>query len=542
VTLVPTHRVDTDVAIVGSGFAGSLLALVLRQRGLRVALLERGCHPRFAIGESSTPLAGLLIEELADHYDLPRLRPFSKWGTWQASYPEVACGLKRGFSFFQHEAGHAFTDDHTHARQLLVGASPHDGIADTHWYRPDFDHWLVREAEDAGVCYLDDTSLEAPSFDQGHPVMEGTRRGTRVRVDATFLVDASGPRGFLWSRLGLGDAPMAWLPATRALYTHFEGVGRWDSLMPSDAIPPYPVDDAAVHHVLPGAWVWILRFNNGVTSAGVAATGAVARGYRFEQGVVAWTRLLGDYPSLQAQFAAARPVQPFVHAPRVAHRTAVVTGRDWALLPSAAGVIDPLLSTGFPLTLLGIARLARVIAETTPGSAREAALARYAQDTMQELDATERLVAALYATMSDFALFKRLTALYFAAASYAETMRRLGQPQRANGFLLHGDLVFGPALRGITERALALEASDAGDGARPGLLDDIARAIAPFDVAGLGDTTRRDWYPVLASDLHAAQERLGVSAAAIDALLARCGFDPASAGGAQALAAAQVHA
>ena len=245
VTLVPSRRIDTDVAIVGSGFAGSLLALVLRQRGMRVALLERGRHPRFAIGESSTPLAGLLIEELADRYDLPRLRPFSKWGTWQDAYPDVACGLKRGFSFFQHETGRPFADDHTHARQLLVAASPNDAIADTHWYRPDFDHWLVREAEAAGVCYLDETSLDVPAFDQGHPVIEGTRRGERMRVDATFLVDASGPRGFLWSRLGLGDAPMAWLPPTQALYSHFEGVERWDSLVASDATPPYPVDDAA---------------------------------------------------------------------------------------------------------------------------------------------------------------------------------------------------------------------------------------------------------------------------------------------------------
>ena len=282
-TLLPSRRIDTDVAIVGSGFAGSLLALVLRQRGMRVALLERGRHPRFAIGESSTPLAGLLLEELADRYDLPRLRPFSKWGTWQDAYPDVACGRKRGFSFFQHETGRPFADDRTHARQLLVAASPNDAIADTHWYRPDFDHWLVREAEAAGVCYLDETALDVPAFDQGHPVIEGTRRGERMRVDATFLVDASGPRGFLWSRLGLGDAPMAWLPPTQALYSHFEGVERWDSLVASDATPPYPVDDAALHHVLPGAWVWVLRFNNGVTSAGVAATDAVARRVRLRR-------------------------------------------------------------------------------------------------------------------------------------------------------------------------------------------------------------------------------------------------------------------
>ena len=82
-------RVDVDVAIVGSGFAGALMALALRSRGRTVVLVERGRHPRFAIGESSTPLANLLIEELADTYNLPQIRAFSKLGTWQRSHPQI---------------------------------------------------------------------------------------------------------------------------------------------------------------------------------------------------------------------------------------------------------------------------------------------------------------------------------------------------------------------------------------------------------------------------------------------------------------------
>ena len=54
-TLTPSIRIDTDVAVIGSGFGGSLTALALRARGQRVVLIERGRHPRFAIGESSTP-------------------------------------------------------------------------------------------------------------------------------------------------------------------------------------------------------------------------------------------------------------------------------------------------------------------------------------------------------------------------------------------------------------------------------------------------------------------------------------------------------
>ncbi len=78
---------------------------------------------------------------------------------------------------------------------MLVAASPNDAIADTHWYRPDLDQWLVHEAEAAGVCYLDGATLDTPAFDHGHPVVEGTREGMRFRIAASFLVDASGPQG-----------------------------------------------------------------------------------------------------------------------------------------------------------------------------------------------------------------------------------------------------------------------------------------------------------------------------------------------------------
>src|SRR5215203_4473814 len=130
-----------DLAVVGSGFAGSLISMIAARLGLSVVLIERGKHPRFAIGESSTPLANLLLEELATRYDLPKLLPLTKWGTWQSSYPEIACGLKRGFSFHHHTFDHPFANRPGRGDQLLVAASPHDAIADTHWYRADFDHF-----------------------------------------------------------------------------------------------------------------------------------------------------------------------------------------------------------------------------------------------------------------------------------------------------------------------------------------------------------------------------------------------------------------
>src|SRR5687767_1081838 len=133
--------------------------MIAHKLGRSVVLLEKGKHPRFAIGESSTPLANLIFEELCERFGLANIRPLAKWGTWQRAHPEIACGLKRGFTFFHHEFGRPFTDDDSHRNQLLVAASPNDRIADTHWYRPDFDAFLALEAQKLGVEYLDETEL-----------------------------------------------------------------------------------------------------------------------------------------------------------------------------------------------------------------------------------------------------------------------------------------------------------------------------------------------------------------------------------------------
>jgi tetracycline 7-halogenase / FADH2 O2-dependent halogenase len=519
-------RADIDVAILGAGFGGALTALALRRLGRSVVLIERGRHPRFAIGESTTPLANLLLEELAARYDLPRIAPLSKWGTWRRAYPGLPVGLKRGFTFFHHSLDRPFDDDESHARQLLVAASPNDEVADTHWYRPAFDAFLVAEAQDAGVELLDRTRVERVAFAGDQAQLDLAEEGGGRALTARFVIDATGPRGALHRLLDMEDPPAAWLPPTEGLSVHFEGVARWADVVRRDAGVPYPVDDAAVHQVFDGGWIWILRFSNGITSAGAAVTTPRARALRLAEGEAAWQRLLDRLPSVRQQFAGARAIVPFTYTPRVAFRSPTVCGERWAMLPSAAGVIDPLLSTGFPLTLLGIQRLVDALDRTWDAPDRGTLLAEYAAETQRELDMTERLVAALYASMGDFGLFKRLALLYFAAASFSETARRLGRPELAPGFLLCGHPTFGPAARAIAEVARLRPT----DRARANLFDQIDRTIAPFDLAGLSDAARYDWFPVLAEDLVAGRTKVGASVDEINRLLARCGFHPVEAG------------
>jgi tetracycline 7-halogenase / FADH2 O2-dependent halogenase len=511
-----------DIAIVGSGFGGSLLAMISHQLGRSVILLEKGKHPRFAIGESSTPLSNILLENLTTHYRLPNLTPLSKWGSWQKTNPQVACGLKRGFTFYHHTFGAPVIPDPDHQRQLLVAASPHDGIADTHWYRADVDHFFVQQAQQIGVPYLDEVNLQGVAESDSEIRITGRRGSDELSIGAKFLVDATGPRGFLHRALEIPELELPDFPATQALFSHFTGVGQIAGGVLRDSAhdPPYPVDDAAVHHVFEGGWIWVLKFNNGITSAGVAATVELADRLRFSEGEPAWQRLLDQLPAVKEQFAKAKANRPFTHMPRLAFRSKHIAGKRWAMLPSAAGFVDPLLSTGFPLTLLGVSRLAKMIEHDWDTPSFLGCLNTYAVQTGGELVDTARLIANLYATMDRFPLFVSLSMLYFAAASFAEAVRRLAKPHLASAFLLGDNQHFHTAAVRCFEHAR--QASTESEMRE--VAQEILQTIEPVNIAGLGNVARQNWYPVDADDLLNAAGKLETTKEEIIQLLEKCGF------------------
>ncbi len=513
-----------DLAIAGSGFAGSLMAMIARRLGMTVVLLEKAHHPRVVIGESSTPLSNLLLETLAKRYDLPRLEPLTKWGSWQQNYPHLPCGLKRGFSFFHHKlGGEPANSVDPLDRQLLVAASPHDGIADTHWFRADFDQFVMEQACAMGVAYVDGCDLQSAHRRADSWRLQCRASDQNFETTATFLVDATGPRGLLHRLMGLEDACLPGFPATAALFSHFTDVSGFSGAQHYDeGGPPYPPDAAALHHVFDGGWIWVLHFNNGWTSAGVAAEQAVADRFGFSEGQAAWTRLLNELPEVKEQFAAARQQMPFTYSPQISFRSACMAGEGWAMLPSAAGFIDPLLSTGFPLTLLGVLRLGEIFERDWKTSRLGNSLAQYARETDQELLATADLIGALYANMNDFAMFRTLSLLYFAAASYAETVRRLNKPELARSFLLHCDPVFGAGLRRLTARARQrLTAQE-----KLVVREQILALIAKFDVAGLTRLPSDHCYPVRAEDLFSGADKVGASRAELEEMLRSAGFQP----------------
>jgi tetracycline 7-halogenase / FADH2 O2-dependent halogenase len=320
----------------------------------------------------------------------------------------------------------------------------------------------------------------------------------------------------------LRDVELPEFPATQALFSHFTGVGQIGDQLSNcrGEVPPYPVDDAAVHHVFEGGWIWVLKFNNGVTSAGVAATDALADQLQFKDDAAAWDRLVNLLPAVKKQFDRAEAIRPFSHMPRVAFRSRQMAGARWAMLPSAAGFVDPLLSTGFPLTLLGVKRLAKVIEKDFESAELSGSLQEYARKTEGELLAAGRLIGTLYGVMDRFPLFVSLSMLYFAAASYAEAARRLDKERLASSFLLHDDERFGTGMM----RCFRMVANARSPEEMDAVEKEVARTIEPLNVAGLADAARRNWYPVQAEDLLNNAAKLDCTRREIERLLESCGF------------------
>ena len=490
-------RLKVDVAILGSGFGGSLLSLILKRLDKRVALIDKATHPRFSIGESSTPLADFVLSDLAKRYDLPSVLPLSSFGTWQKTHPELRCGLKRGFSYFGHERGQSFQTNASNANQLLVAASSNDTDSDTHWHRGDVDSFLFREAAGAGVdCFEDTTVTEIQGRGEEPWQLQLASPTGPVQVSADFVVVATGAAGVLLRHLEITDETHRLRTNSGAIYSHFDSVRTFDSVLDEAGVDtkphPYACDNAALHHVLDDGWMWNLRFSDGLVSAGFAIdlTREPSRATSVEAD---WETRLEPYPALAAQFADAspRPDIGLTRTSRMQRLAGAAGGSRWLALPHTAGFIDPLHSTGIAHTLSAIERVADMFTDCDQPS--DDAVKRYSEAVRSELVFVDELVSGCYTALPNFRLFTAWCMLYFASAHSCEMWRIGGETAFASGFLgaaIGGLRKISQDLRG--ELTAAVE--DGSAAAIERFEQQVATAIAPFNSVGLCDPAVKNMY------------------------------------------------
>ena len=531
-----------EVAIIGSGFAGSLMARVLAVLGYDTVLLERGTHPRFAIGESSTPLANLSLERLAARYGMPDCYGLAAHGRWVERFPELRRGLKRGFTFYRHHPGERPDDATLASERLLVAASPNDAVADTHWLRADVDHHFVRHAIAAGVDYRDRVDLHGAEFKCDGVRLGARRDGKDLDLHAGFVIDASGPGGFLAKQLPIPSALDRMQTHSAILFSHFANVRPMREIAPHLPEGPYPDDWSAMHHLIDEGWMYSLRFDHGVTSAGFALSPrglASLGGERDPQQL--WSTLLARYPTLAAAFADAQPQLPFVFRDRIQHRLTRAAGERWVLLPHAYAFVDPLFSTGIAWSVRAVERLGLCFEPDGRGHRVPSAadLARYNALLAAEADQIDAVVAGAYEAMVDFDLFAAHAMIYFAAVSYSEVRQRLAASEAGihpwSGFLGVGD----PELEPLPRESLRLlrritrgEGLAGSDVERESYARWVQQAIAPRNIGGLADPARNNLYAVYLDLLVERHELLGMSRQqVIDALPMLRGLGTARTGG-----------
>ncbi len=474
-------------------------------------MVERGRHPRFALGESTTPLANLSLQRLAGRYEFPELRDLATYGRWRKRRPELERGLKRGFTFWWHRPGQRFDPDPAAGRRLLVAASPDDELADTHWLRADVDAFLAARARDRGVELRENTEVVDVVVEPGGMRLElasTDNRGPTEAVRAGFVVDASGRAGVVSQTLGAERRPRPARFRSGLLFSHLEGVEAAPPVLRGAEPGPYAEFRAAVHHFVDEGWIYLLPFDGGVTSVGLVTIDREARAALSKREPKAlWTRVVARYPTLAEVFETARPIRPWRSVPELQYRRERPAGVSWAALPHAYAFFEPLFSTGIAWTLIAVERLSEILCGDEPDTGRYAAL------LAAEADQIERLVHGAYLARERPGRAIAHALLYFSLVSFAEVEQRmlLERRERAHwsGFLGGGR----PEREALLDEACRRLAASDFENRDESFERWIRRAIEPWNLAGLAEPGRRNLYPVDLDAVVRGAHLLGLSQA-----------------------------
>ena len=202
-----------DVAIIGSGIAGSSLAAILARHGLKVIIFEAKSHPRFAIGESMILETSEILRSMAQMYSVPELAYFSSENYF--SHIGTSHGVKRHFSYLYHSE-----NQHQNPAQSLQAVIPKQPYGhELHLYRQDSDYFLMTTAIRYGATVLQNTGVKD---------VEINSAGVKVIAEsgdyfeADYVVDAGGFRSLLANKFDLRDNNLQ--THSRAIFTHMVNV------------------------------------------------------------------------------------------------------------------------------------------------------------------------------------------------------------------------------------------------------------------------------------------------------------------------------
>jgi FADH2 O2-dependent halogenase len=383
-----------DVAILGSGMSGSMLAAVLAKKGVKVVLIDSETHPRFVVGESTIPHTSLLISLIAEKYGMPEIE--------HIAYPDrlsdhvcTTCGIKRSFGFAYHRPGQVYDS----REGLQFGTSSKD---ENHWFRQDIDAYLLHLAVHHGAVPRHRTRINELEIDQSG-VRVKTEQGEEIR--ARYLVDGTGFRSVVADRFSLRENPTRLKHHSRSLFTHMVDVSVFE-----EECNPLSLSwhQSTLHHCFERGWFWVIPFNNHARSSNpLISIGLTIDPRRYPKGSQypeqEFAEFLAKFPSVAEQFLNGRAVRPWISTDRLQYSSKQTVGYRYCLMSHAAGAVDPLFSRGMINTMEVIhALLDPLLQALADDNFEEERFAHIERLQQRVLDYNDRLVNGAFISWADF--------------------------------------------------------------------------------------------------------------------------------------------
>ncbi len=399
-----------DVAILGSGIAGSMLAAILARNGVKVLLLDASAHPRFAIGESTIPYTLVCLRTIAERYDVPEIKTLATF-TNSTKVLGPKFGVKKHFSFLLHHEGQE--QDPQEVNQFGTPGLLHEA---SHLYRQDTDLYMFHTALKYGAHARQNFRVSDIDFDDSGVTLS-TAAGEQYR--ARYVVDASGYRSPLADKFNLREDPCRFKHHSRSMWNHMTNVRRTDDLFThrsKEDTPPSPWYQGTVHHMFERGWFWVIGFDNHEWSRNpLCSVGLTLDPRKYPKSAdmtpeEEFFSYASRFPDIARQYEGAKAVRNWVSTDRLQYSSRQCAGDRWFLLSHAAGFLDPLYSRGLSNTAEAINSLTWRLLEAVKDGDFSRERFDYVDRMQQGLfDYNDSLVNASFISWSDYDLW---TAVY----------------------------------------------------------------------------------------------------------------------------------
>ena len=322
-------KLETDVAVIGAGPAGSSLAGFLRLAGVRVCVVEREVFPRFHIGESLLTMS------------MPRL---AKLGVDLSQAPYA---LKKPGAFFLHEpSGESLRIDFAHA---LEGTYPYAYQVERQY----FDHALALRAEQLGADVRYGAEVTRWEEHDGGVELEGDFGSVAARI----VIDATGQQALFGRR--------------RHTIEQLDRFGRCASFTTFGQVTS-PTARRCVGNgditiaLVDVGWLWLIPLPDDRVSVGlverIPKAGTTAESVLME--MLTGSEFFRDF------FAGAKRTQPFRRITNWSYYNVDSSSNRCAALGDARAFLDPIFSSGVTIAVATAELLADEIVRALGGDER----------------------------------------------------------------------------------------------------------------------------------------------------------------------------